>query len=91
MSLNRYDAKRDENEKEIVKFFQIQGISVARLDTPLDLLLGYNKRNYLVEIKMPGKGLNKNQKEFTKEWRGQWIMIDSIDQASRLAREILQR
>lgn len=89
MSLHRYDAKRDANEKEIVKFFEIQGISVERLNTPLDLLLGYNKKNYLVEVKMPGKGLNKNQKEFVKEWRGQWIVIESIDQASKLSREIL--
>jgi hypothetical protein len=57
----------------------------------MDLLLGYNKRNYLVEVKIPGKDLNKNQKEFVKEWRGQWIMIDSIDQASKLSKEILQR
>lgn len=91
MSLHRYDAKRDASEKEIVKFFQIQGISVERLNTPLDLLLGYNKKNYLVEIKMPGKKLNKKQVEFTKEWRGQWIVIESIEQAGRLSKEILKR
>lgn len=91
MTINRFNPKRDANEKEIVKFFKIQGISVVRLNTPMDLLLGYNKRNYLVEVKIEGKDLNKNQKEFVKEWRGQWIMIDSIDQASRLSKEILQR
>ncbi len=91
MSLNRFNARRDENEKEIVNFFQMQGISVERLNTPMDLLLGYNKKNYLVEVKMPGKGLNKNQKKFTSGWKGQWIVIDSIDQASKLSREILKR
>jgi len=91
MSINRFNPKRDANEKEIVKFFKLQGISVVRLNTPMDLLLGYNKRNYLVEVKIEGKGLNENQKEFVKEWKGQWIIIDSIDQASRLSKEILQR
>jgi len=91
MSINRHNPKRDANEKEIVDFFKAQGISVVRLNTPMDLLLGYKKRNYLVEVKIPGKDLNKNQKEFVKEWRGQWIVIDSIDQASKLSKEILQR
>lgn len=91
MSINRYNPKRDTNEKEIVNFFKSQGISVVRLNTPMDLLLGYNKRNYLVEVKIPGKDLNKNQKEFVKEWLGQWSVIDSIDQAIKLSKEILQR
>ena len=88
-SINRFNPSRDANEKEIVNFFKVQGISVVRLNTPLDLLLGYNKKNYLVEVKMPDKKLNKNQIEFTKEWHGQWIKIDSIDQASKLAKAIL--
>jgi len=74
-----------------LKCFSSKGISVVRLDTPFDLLLGYNKKNYLVEIKMPGKSLNKNQLNFTMDWKGQWIVINSIGQASYLSREIKNR
>ncbi len=91
MSLHRYDARRDKNEPEIVKAFQNAGISVYRLDKPLDLLLGYNKKNYLVEVKVEGKHLNANQVMFTNDWKGQWIMIDSVERAVRLANEILKR
>lgn len=86
---NRFDAKRDANEPEIVKVFQRRGISVHRLDRPLDLLLGYNKVNYLVEVKVPGKQLNDKQVTFTKDWEGQWIMIDTEEKAERLADSIV--
>lgn len=86
---NRFDAKRDANEPEIVKVFERRGISVHRLDKPLDLLLGYNNHNYLVEVKIPGKQLNANQVKFTNEWKGQWIMIDTASKAERLAEKIL--
>ena len=88
MSINRFDAKRDGNEKEIIAVFESFGFSVFRLDTPLDLLVGYNKRNYLVEVKMPGKKLNDNQIEFTEEWKGQFFFCDSTEKAVRFAEEI---
>lgn len=86
---NRFDAKRDANEPEIVKAFQAKGISVHRLDKPLDLLLGYNKRNYLVEVKVPGKHLNPKQVLFTDVWKGQWIVIDTVERANILADNIV--
>ena len=86
---NRFDAKRDANEPEIVNTFQCRGISVHRLDRPLDLLLGYNKHNYLVEVKVPGKHLNDKQVTFTESWKGQWIMIDTVEKAERLADKIV--
>ena len=90
MSLNRYDKRRDENEAEIIKEFQRHGMSVYRLDTPLDLLVGYDNRNFLVEVKMKTKKLNKNQREFAQEWKGQHIVCSSIHQANRFIRQILQ-
>jgi hypothetical protein len=88
MSLPRHNPKRDANEKGIVSYFKKIGFSVERLNTPLDLLVGYKKRNYLVEIKMPGKGLNENQVKFTKNWRGQFIVINSIEQAKIFAKDV---
>ena len=85
MSLNRFNPRRDKNEKDIVDYFKRIGFSVARLNTPLDLLVGYKKRNYLVEVKMPGKKLNDNQVEFVDEWKGQYIVISSIEDAQQFA------
>lgn len=86
---HRHDARNDGNETEIVRVFESKGISVERIRKPLDLLLGYNKRNYLVEVKMRGKHLNDNQVKFTNEWKGQWIMIDTIERAGILADSIV--
>ena len=90
MSINRYNPSRDGNEKEIVNVFRNMGLSVERLNTPLDLLIGYNKKNYLIEVKMPNKKLNKNQIKFVDNWQGQWFMVNSIDQAQQIAVAILE-
>jgi len=91
MSINRYNPKRDANEIDIVNEFKKHGISVVRLNTPLDLLLGYNKRNYLVEVKLPDKKLNKKQIEFTEDWKGQFFICYSVEQARRFSNSIINR
>jgi len=88
MTINRFNPSRDGNEKEIVKAFKSLGISVERLNTPLDLLLGWNKRNYLVEVKMPTKKLNANQLRFTGGWKGQFFICYSVDDALRFGKGI---
>lgn len=88
MSINRYNPRRDANEKEIVETFERMGFSVERLNTPLDLLLGWNKQNYLVEVKMPKKKLNENQILFTDDWKGQYFVCYSVDDALGWGREI---
>ena len=89
MSLPRFNPTRDGNEKEIIQCFKLRGFSVERLNTPLDLLIGYNKRNYLVEVKMPKGKLNDNQVEFTERWKGQWVIISSVEQANRFANQVI--
>ena len=81
MSINRYNPKRDANEPEIVEYFKKRGLSVERLNTPLDLLIGYKNHNYLVEVKMPKKNLNANQEKFVAGWAGQHVIIRSVGQA----------
>lgn len=88
MSINRFNPRRDANEKDIVNYLKANGLSVERLNTPLDLLVGWNKTNYLVEVKMPGKWLNDKQESFVSDWKGQFIVIDSIDQAERFIKGI---
>jgi len=89
MSINRFNPRRDANEPEIVNYFKSKGFSVERLNTPLDLLIGYKKKNYLVEVKMPTKTMNKNQVKFASDWKGQFIVIDSVEQASRFAESVI--
>lgn len=88
MSINRFNPKRDANEKAIVDLFKAHQLSVARLNTPLDLLVGWKKVNYLVEIKIPGKWLNSNQEAFVLDWKGQFIVIDSIEQAEKFIKGV---
>ena len=90
MSINRMNPKRDGNELEIVNYLKSQGLSVVRLNTPLDLLVGYDKRNYLVEVKMPKGKLNDNQVKFIESWKGQFIVINSIEQASWFANVVIK-
>ena len=89
MSINRYNPKRDQNEPEIVEYFKKRGFSVERLNTPVDLLIGYKKHNYLVEVKVKGKSLNENQDKFTKVWKGQFAVISSIEQAEDWANRLV--
>lgn len=89
MSINRYNRRRDANEKEIIDVFEVAGISVVRLDTPLDLLLGFNERNYLVEVKMSGRKLNSNQIDFINKWKGQFFVCFNVNQARLFAKKII--
>ena len=85
---NRHDAKRDENEPEIVNKLQELGFSVHRLNTPLDLLVGYNGMNYLIEVKMPKKKLTPAQQKFIPGWKGQYLIVYSVEDAIRFAKEV---
>ena len=88
MSINRFNAKRDANEPEIVECFVKAGISVESIDTPCDLLLGYANNSYLVEIKMPKGSYTQKQKIFNSTWKGQRKTIRTIDEAMDLIKEI---
>lgn len=53
MSLNRHAVKRDEAELPIVQALQAVGALVERLDLPSDLLVKYQGRLFLLEVKTP--------------------------------------
>lgn len=79
-------AKRDANEREIVKVLEQAGVSVFRLDKPFDLLLGFRKRLYMAEVKNGtkgyGKDFNENQKAFLETWNGpEPEILRSVDDA----------
>ena len=89
-------AKRDASEPEIVSALQQCGFSVERMDKPVDLLVGFRGRTWLVECKSGtkgyGKALNSNQADFAARWRGTAVVVlhsrdEAIDWAAQVSRE----
>jgi hypothetical protein len=71
----RHDAKRDASEPAIVQELEARGVSVVRLHTPVDLLLGFRGRTYLSEVKTGKGSLNENQIKFIGAWNGGVIQV----------------
>lgn len=87
-------AKRDLSEPEIVRALEGVGMTVYRLDQPVDLLCGYRGRNYLVECKTDQKRGGKNKKtelqaKFLEEWRGQAVILYDAQSAIDWAVQVL--
>lgn len=80
-------AKRDENEKPIIKALEKVGAIVQQIsetDAP-DLLVGFRGQNYLLEVKNPdnyGK-LRPGQLKWHAVWEGQVCTVETIDEALR--------
>ena len=88
----KYATMRDACEAEIVEALEAIGCTVVRMDTPVDLLVGYRKHCFLIECKSD-KSIShtskenqktKDQKEFFKWWRGQVRICETPDEAIRL-------
>jgi len=86
----RYAASTDDNQGEIVDFFRKVGFSVECIHSVgggvPDLLLGLRNFNFLVEVKdgkkIPSKRrLNPAQIDWHEMWKGQKIIITSLDEA----------
>jgi hypothetical protein len=85
MSIRRFSAKRDANEAEIFEALRAAGVSVYRLDQPVDAVIGYRGKTLLIEIKMPGASLNENQRKFFAGWKGQTPpILRTVDDALAL-------
>ncbi len=81
----KYKNKRDGNEADIIDELRAHGFSVYPMDQPLDLLVGYLGRNYLVEVKMPKGKLTAAQVEFLEGWRGSASIIRTTEEATTFA------
>lgn len=82
----RRAAKRDANEPEIVDALRKAGCDVARLDTPVDLVVGRAGVNYLLEVKDGSKipserRLTPGQERFFDTWRGQVAKVETLEEA----------
>ena len=67
MRLQKYDARRDANEPEIVKALQKMGVFVTRMAKPVDLLCIHRSRVVLAEVKMEKGVLKPAQKDFIRD------------------------
>ena len=95
----RYPRKRDDNEKDIVQALRDVGATVSHLDDSgvPDLLVGYQGKTYLLEVKLPtkkdgtghsnkskgGEGeLTESQVKWWKVWSGTpAAIVHSADEA----------
>jgi len=86
----RRAARTDENQIQLVSQLRGQGYSVVSLSAVgkgvPDLLVGYNGKNYLFEVKDPDKSpsqrkLTPDQIKFHASWEGQISVIEEINDA----------
>lgn len=92
-------AKRvDENQKDITKAFREGGASVLILSSVgkgcPDLCIGFNGLNYLIEVKNEHKPpsarkLTEHEQLFFDKWKGQVMVIKSVDEAVFFLRDRL--
>ena len=85
MSLRKYGNQRDANEQEIIDALEAAHCSVERMNVPADLLVGRMTRQgprcYLLEVKSKKGKHTPDQVDFITEWRGQYDVVRSVDQA----------
>lgn len=86
MSIHRIAAKRDQNETEIVLALQYAGATVVRLSQKgvPDLLIGFNGRNYLFEVKTPKGSPTPDQVTFFETWEGNVHIVRNTEDALRI-------
>ena len=95
MSIDRHDARNDANQPTIIKALEAIGCRVYILRQPLDLLVSGGRLgdfNLLMEVKMPGKTLNQEQKDFWSSWPGRKVLVFDERQAIEavLGKEMLK-
>lgn len=83
-------AKRDKNERHIIRFLERCGASVVQLDDPgvPDLLIAYRGLNLLCEVKGPSGKLTTEQRAFFATWQGQKAVVRTIADVKQVLRSI---
>jgi hypothetical protein len=82
----RRAARVDANQAQIVSALRAAGAYVWIIGLPVDLLVGYKRHTFLVEIKDgPKKRLTALQEDFFKNWSGSTLArIDGPEAALRM-------
>ena len=73
--------RSDTNQAGIVDELRALGCKVLVVSAreKWDLQVGFRGRNYMFEIKQPGKKLRPAQQEFHDAWRGQIDRVESLE------------
>lgn len=81
-------ARTDANQAEIVKGLRAAGCTVISLhrvgDGCPDLIVGRAGKNWLIEVKTEGRGLNEKQKTWHAWWAGQRAIVTELEGALRV-------
>lgn len=82
----RRAACTDANQPAIVKALEAIGATVWVIGQPVDLLVGYRGRNFVLEIKDGAKPPSKRkftpaQVLFFASWRGSAHKVETVDEA----------
>lgn len=75
--------RTDANAAEIFRALEQAGASVHR-GGPLDAIVGFRSKNYLVEVKTARGKLRASQKAFIRAWAGQVAVVRSVDEGLAL-------
>ena len=70
----------DANHAAIRDGLEAVGASVEP-DGPLDLIVGFRGRNYLLEVKTAKGKLRPSQERFWAHWRGQKALVRTLEEA----------
>lgn len=91
MKRRAFAKKRDENEADIVDALEAIGCHVTRMDKPVDLLVGYRSRTFLIEVKVDKGKLTEDQREFFAAWNGGNLHVARTpDQAIQIVTETIE-
>jgi len=94
MSLNRYNPKRDANESEIRDALHKVGVQTWPLDRPVDLLCGYRRTFFVLEVKdgakIPSKrALTPAQEKFFSDTEGYpRFKVETVSDALSVVRDL---
>jgi len=91
MSLRRA-ARTDANQPDIVKALRKVGATVFVIGRPVDLLVGYRNKNWILEVKDPDqpawdRKLTPFQTTFFQEWQGQVDKVETAEEAIKIITE----
>jgi hypothetical protein len=82
----RYAARVDKNQEKIVATLRNAGAYVWIIGLPVDLLVGYKGKTFLVEVKDgPKKRLTALQDDFFNNWSGSTLVrVNGCDAALQM-------
>ncbi len=82
--MRRRPAKIDANQPAIVEKLRKLGVGVLVLNGVVDLIVGWQGRNFLFEIKNPDSSHPKTQpaqRKLRASWPGQYAVVKTVDEA----------